>query len=190
MLKDYQRAIADFDHAFELQHYSATILIQRGLTYLWMRDTRRAAIDYSQVLEIDSKYLHNGWMALWAGMSQDKLDSKLAERFEEIAATDPDQYAAFACRGVAMWLRRNFDKALQEFERAIHIASENWDIHFWKGMAYISLDQEEEAMVAIERALELGLPPILLTPLRWFERDRTDFYQKYVVPLMARYDLM
>jgi hypothetical protein len=36
---------------------------------------------------------------------------------------------------------------------------------------------------------ELEMPPILLTSLRWFEQDRPNFYQQYVVPLMARYDL-
>ena len=43
---------------------------------------------------------------------------------------------------------------------------------------------------AVEKALEVELPPVLLTPLRWFEEDRPDFYQKHVVPLMARYDLV
>jgi hypothetical protein len=52
------------------------------------------------------------------------------------------------------------------------------------------LGHDEEAIAAIERSLELELPPILLTPLRWFEQDKPDFYQKYVVPLMARYDLL
>ena len=57
-------------------------------------------------------------------------------------------------------------------------------------MTYASMDQAEEAMDAIEKTLELGLPPILLTPLRWFEQERPDFYQKYIVPLMKRYDLV
>ncbi len=26
-------------------------------------------------------------------------------------------------------------------------------------------------------------------PLLWFEQDRPDFYQKYIVPLIVRYDL-
>jgi hypothetical protein len=57
-------------------------------------------------------------------------------------------------------------------------------------MACAAMGQEEEAIAAIERSLTLEMPPILLTPLRWFKRDRPDFYQKYVVPLMARYDLV
>jgi hypothetical protein len=57
-------------------------------------------------------------------------------------------------------------------------------------MTYASLGLEKEARISIEKSLELELPPILLTPLRWFEQDKPDFYQKYVVPLMARYDLV
>ena len=45
-------------------------------------------------------------------------------------------------------------------------------------------------MGAIEKALEKGLPPVLLTPLKWFAQDRPDFYRKYVVPLMALYYLL
>jgi hypothetical protein len=57
-------------------------------------------------------------------------------------------------------------------------------------MTCASLGLEEEARISIEKSLDLALPPILLAPLRWFEQDRPDFYQKYVVPLMARLDLV
>ena len=89
-----------------------------------------------------------------------------------------------------MWLRTNFEEALQELEQAIQIAPEECDAYFWKGVACASLERDEEAMTAKEKSLELELPPILLTPLRWFEQDRPDFYQKYVGPLIARYDLV
>ena len=38
-------------------------------------------------------------------------------------------------------------------------------------------------------ALTNELPPILLSPLRWLEQDRPDFYAEYVVPLLARFDV-
>ena len=190
MLKDYQQAIADFDRALELEPDNAVILVQRGLTCLWMRDTRRAAIDYTHVWEIDSKFLHNGWMAEWTGMCYEIPDLEVIEQLEIIAAIDPENPVAFVCRGVVRWLRRDFEEALQELEQAIQIAPDEWDAYFWKGVACASMERDEEATTTIEKALELGLPPILLTPLRWFEQDRPEFYQKYVVPLMARYDLV
>jgi tetratricopeptide (TPR) repeat protein len=156
-----------------------------------MRNTRQAVIDYTHSREIDFYYLqnHNNWMAIWSGMCYEIPDVEVIERLEILATTDPEAYAAFVCRGVAKWLRRNFDEALQELEQAIQLEPENWDPYFWKGMAYASLGREDEAIAAVERSLELELPPILLTPLRWFEQDKSDFSQKYVVPLMARYDL-
>lgn len=44
-------------------------------------------------------------------------------------------------------------------------------------------------MVVVEKALELGWLPILLTPLSRLERDRPEFYQHYAALLMARYNL-
>jgi tetratricopeptide (TPR) repeat protein len=125
-------------------------------------------------------------------MCQESPDPGMIEQLEMIAATDPEAYVAYVCRGVAMWLRKHYEEALAELEQAIQVglAKRRWDSYFWKGMVCASLGREEEAMEAIEKALELELPPILLTPLRWFEQDRPDFYQKYVVPLMARYDLV
>ena len=46
-------------------------------------------------------------------------------------------------------------------------------------LSHIFLGKDIEAIAAIEKSLELVLPPILLTPLRWFEQDRPDFYQQY-----------
>ena len=57
-------------------------------------------------------------------------------------------------------------------------------------MVYASLKQDASAMAVIEQSLELELPPVLLAPIKWFEQDRPDFNQKYVVPLLARYDLV
>ena len=129
-------------------------------------------------------------MTIWLGMCQEKPDHEVIEQLERIAATNPENPVALVCRGVAMWLRKFNEEAMTELEQAMQRAPEEWGLYFWKGMVCASLGREEEAMAAIEKALEVELPPVLLTPLRWFEEDRPDFYQKYVVPLMAHYDLL
>lgn len=191
LLKDYQQAFADFDRALELRPHYSSILAERGLTSLWMRNLEQAVIDFTQSREIDFYYLqnHNNWMAIWSGMCYKLPDLEVIEQLEIIARTDPENPVAFVCRGVARWLRRDFEEAQQDLEQAIQIAPEEWDAYFWKGMACASLGRDEEATMAIEKALELELPPILLTPLKWLEQDRPEFYQQYVVPLMARYEL-
>jgi tetratricopeptide (TPR) repeat protein len=192
LLKNYRQALAEFDRALEIRPHYASILAQRGLTCLWMQNLRQAIIDYTHSRELDVYYLqnHNNWMAIWSGMFYEKPGIEDIGRLETIATTDPGNTVAFVCRGVAMWLLRNFEEALPVLEQAIQMAPEGWDAYFWKGMDCAAMGQEEEAIAAIERSLTLEMPPILLAPLRWFKRDSSDFYQKYVVPLMARYDLV
>ena len=189
-LKDYQQAIADFDRALELEPHNASIFAQRALTSLWMRNTRQAVIDYNHGWEIDSKYLHNGWMTIWLGMCQEIPDLEVIEQLEIIATTNPENPVAFVCRGVAKWLGKFNQEAMAELEQAMQRAPDEWDPYFWKGMVCASLGREVESMAAVEKALEVELPPVLLIPLRWFEEDKSDFYHKYVMPLMARYNLV
>lgn len=54
-------------------------------------------------------------------------------------------------------------------------------------MACASLGRNQEAVGAIEYSLALGLPPILLAPLRWFEQDKPEFYENYAKALLTRY---
>jgi len=63
------------------------------------------------------------------------------------------------------------------------------DIFFWKGIVHAYLGKDNEAIAAIEKSLELGLPPLLLSPLRWLEQDRPDFYRKYAASLLARFEM-
>ncbi len=52
------------------------------------------------------------------------------------------------------------------------------------------LGQNQKAQEAFDQALNESLPPILLTPLRWFKKDRPDFYKKYAAPLLAEYNML
>jgi tetratricopeptide (TPR) repeat protein len=192
LLKNYEQAFVEFDHALEIRPHYASILAERGLTCLWMQDLKQAISDYTHSKELDVYYLqnHNNWMAIWSGMCYERPGLEVIERLGSIVAIDPENPVAFVCRGVAMWLVRNFKEALPLLEQSIQMTPEDWDAYFWKGMTCASLGQEEVAMAAIEQSLSLGMPPILLSPLHWFEQDKPDFYQKYVISLMARYDLV
>jgi len=122
-------------------------------------------------------------------MCQEKPDPQIAERLEAVAANAPDDIVAFICRGIALWIHERFDEAIAELNRAISLNPEFEDSYFWKGIVYAYLGKDAEAIAAIEKSLELDLPPLLLSPLRWTEKDRPDFYRKYAVPLLARYEM-
>jgi tetratricopeptide (TPR) repeat protein len=186
-LKEYQRAIADYERAIELDPSSVNGYFGRGLTYLWLKDVDQAESDFARSWKLDSTAISCGWMAEWSRMCQHRADSGVAERLEAIAEVDSHDYSAHVCRGVALWIREHFNEALIELELAISLNSEDWDAYFWQGMINASMSKEEEASLALEKALSVNLPHILLVPLHWLEQDKPDFYKKYAIPLLTRY---
>jgi len=78
-------------------------------------------------------------------------------------------------------------------EQAIALKSEEYDAYFWKGMLlayyYRGRLHFEEAKMVIEQALTLGLPPVLLTPLYWFEKDNPTFFKQYAGQLLEQHEL-
>jgi hypothetical protein len=61
-----------------------------------------------------------------------------------------------------------------------------WDAFFWRGLIRAASGQVE-GMQEVERALQLGMFPVLLAPLNWLEQDSPDFYATHVLPLLKRY---
>jgi len=190
LLKEYGQALKDLNHATEVAPNYTWAYFVRGYIHLWLKDVVQARDDFIHSLELNPKYVNALWMVEWSGMGKEKSDAGVIQRLEAISELDPQDRWTLICRGVALWMNRNFEETLTLLDQAITLKPEASDPYFWKGMAYTSLMQDEAAIVAVEQSLELELPPILLTPLRWFEQDKPDFYQKYVVPLMARYDLL
>ncbi len=195
--KEYQRAIANFSRMIEIKPNFYGAYFQRGHTYLFLKNIRQAMLDFTRSWELNSTNLRGRWMTEWSGMCQERHDTIPPERLEAIAAIDPRHATAHVCQGVAWWLRGHLEEAMAELEQATLLDPnqwdpdpyfQQWDPYFWKGMICASLRRDEEAIAAIEKSLELGLPPVLLAPLRWLEPERPDFYEKFVIPLLARYE--
>lgn len=184
-LKEYQQAIQDFDRALELDPNYIQAYVGRGMAYLGLKDIEQGLADFIKAREILPTSIFSHWMAERSGMILRGPDLGDAERWEAIAAVDLQDSIAYVCRGVALWLGGKFEEALIELEQAIVLADPNeWDAYFWVGMTCASLKRDEEAMAALKHTLELGMPPILLAPLRWLEQDRPDFYEKYAKELL------
>jgi tetratricopeptide (TPR) repeat protein len=187
-LKEYRRSLEEFDQYVKVTLFSPwDAYTQRGYAHLWMNNIGQAKADFSRCWELSPQYVRGRWMSEWCSMCQERATSETSKRLEAIALTNSQYYSAFICRGVSLLLKGSFEKALVEIEQAILLQPEMHDAYFWKGMVCATLVQDEKAIAAIERALKLKLPPVLLTPLRWLEQDKPDFFREYVGPLLARF---
>ncbi len=189
LLKEYQRAIEDFDQAVLLDAKYAWAYTKRGWTYLLLKNLKNARDDIMQSWQLDPTNLTLGWLIEWICMCIQRVDSEITERLKGLTDLNPQHYVAYICQSVSLWIHKNFDQALTELEQAIPIDTESWNIDFWKGVFCAYLGRDEEAISSIQKALLDSLPPILLTPLRWIEEERPDFYGNYVAPLLARYEI-
>ncbi len=191
--EQYERAIANFDRMIELDPQNAPAYNNRGLACLRLHNTQQAHADYSRIYELDPTNINAAWMAEWTALGKQRAGIEIAARLEQIAEIDPQRYISSVCRGVALGLRGNLKAGLAALEQALPLDSEACHALFWKGMlsAYYhqARSQETITMAAIEQALQLGLPPVLLTPLYWLEQDRPAFFATYLKPLLAQYGL-
>jgi Flp pilus assembly protein TadD len=154
-----------------------------------MGDIHEAKDAYCRSWELDRTDINSAWMAEWVEMGQDRIGVETATRLEEIATANPENYVAHVCRGVALGLRNKLKEGLAELERAILLALEEWDAYFWKGMICAYLGRNVMAVEAFEKALEVNLPPLLLVPLYWLQKDRPNFFSEYAALLLARYNV-
>jgi hypothetical protein len=126
-------------------------------------------------------------------LNRQRTDVAGAVQLETVAASDPESYEASICRGIALSLRGRGKESLEEMERVISRSPEEGDAYFWRGRlsAYSSQGRphSEEVVTAIEQALSRELPPVLLMPLYWLEKDRPAVFVKYVKPLLLRYGI-
>lgn len=191
-LNEYLRAIEDYNRATELVPTYEWAYFQRGYVYLWLKDIQQAKADFTRCLELDASRVQTHLMDAWVGMCQERPDMEMVQRLEEIITATPDTqcYGTSVCRGVSLWGQGSFEQSLIKVEQSISLDPAIEDAYFWKGVICASLRRDEEAMAAIAMALELKLPPVLLTPLRWLDKDRLDFFEKYIEPWLTHYKVL
>ena len=185
-LKEYELAIQDFNHVLTLDAKNNLSYHNRGVSFLGLGNIKQGLADFIKAQEINPTYVGHAWMALWSEMCLKQAGVGEAEKLEAIAAVNPKHHVAYVCRGVAFWLRDNFEQSLTELEQAILLEPDEGDTYFWVGMACASLGRDKEAIGALEHSLALGLPSVLLASLRWLEQDKPEFYEKYAKALLAR----
>jgi tetratricopeptide (TPR) repeat protein len=186
-LKEYEQAIQDFSHVLTLDAKHNWSYHNRGISFLGLGNIQQGLADFNMAQEISPTDIGHAWMAIWSEMCLNQAGEREAEKLEVIAAVDPKHHIAYICRGVALWLRGDFERSPIEQEQAILLKPDDCDAYFWAGMACASLGHDQEAMGALEHSLALALPPALLAPLRWLEQDKPKFYDKYAKALLTRY---
>ncbi|HEV2656171.1 MAG TPA: tetratricopeptide repeat protein, partial [Ktedonobacteraceae bacterium] len=179
---DYGHALADFKRAIELDPNYVNAYGRRGGAYLNLGDLERARQDYTYTYTMAPRDTRACWLAMWTTLCQQRPTAQTVSVLEEAVARRPEGYFAHLCRGVALWLQQQSEQALSELQEAQQARPTMWDAPFWLALIYGSQGRPE-AVQALEQALHLGIPAVLLAPLHWLEEDQPAFYAQYLAPL-------
>lgn len=186
-LGQYERAIECSNAALALRPDDANCYHNRGSAYMGMHNLAQAKADYLRSQELDPQGIDHGLVLEWYRLGFEQPDEAMPERLETLATFkvhDIQQHTPYLCRGIACWLRGHYEQGLVEFEQGLLLEPQDEEFYFWVGMACASLGREQEAQDALKHALQLGLLPFLLAPLKLLQTQQPDFYARYAQPLL------
>ena len=178
-LKEYTRALQDFDHSLELNPDFALAHHNKGFILLMINQVQQGFESIMRALTLNPRNILFNWTFEWCKMCVEQPNNTTIEHLEALAKLEPESHTTYTSRGAALWLRGNFEAAVKELEQAIALEPRAEDAYFWVSMAYASMGHDEEALVALREAKTIGVPGVLMTPLYLLEKTQPAFFEKY-----------
>lgn len=146
-----QANIKLYSHVLEVQESHVPSLIGLGELYEKLDEFENAINFYKQVIKI-SPFNKVAWLGLGKALSRiNQIDD--AFNFLNESFFDQRNADLFYIKGVFHLFKRNFDCALENFDTAIKISSENPEA--WEGKAFVefALGLHQSAFLSIEKSL-------------------------------------
>jgi tetratricopeptide (TPR) repeat protein len=153
-----EEAIKVFKKALEVSPDSPRILEQLAIAYEQIKDYKNAIESYRQAMAADEDSLE-----LRKGLAQALLDNNQEEEAEKeflkILEADPDEGLAYFRLAQIYRKRRDFDKALANYNKANSILVGSFEISFHIATLYEELGKYEKAEERFQQLLKLTEKP-------------------------------
>ena len=155
-LKQFDRAIADYDQAIRLDPNVADAYNNRGYAYRDLKQFYRAIADYDQAIRLDPNFAlaYNNRGNAYNDLNQ--FDCAI-EDFDLAIRLDPNMTGAYNNRGNAYSDLNQFDRAIADYDHAIRL-DPNFTLAFNnRGIAHSNLKQFHRAIADYNQAIRLDL---------------------------------
>ena len=153
-----QEAINVFKKALELNPNSPRIYEQLAIAYEQVKDSKNAIESYRKAMALDEESLE-----LRKGLAQalldDNQDAEAEKEFLKILEADPDEGLAYFRLAQIYRKRREFDKALANYNKANSILVGSFEISFHIATLYEELGKYEKAEDRFQQLIKLTEKP-------------------------------
>jgi tetratricopeptide (TPR) repeat protein len=165
-----ESALEGYTKAIELAPKSPEAYVPRAAVYNSFDEPDMAIADFSRALELGSGDLETIYSGLSKAWHQKEEYEKEAEALTKLIELVPDHAAYHEFRGLAFFYDDKLPQAMQDFDRAIELASgdpdstemraESW-MH--KGQVFTAMEKPLKAIECFEEAVKLRgeWPPLL-----------------------------
>jgi tetratricopeptide (TPR) repeat protein len=168
---DYDRAIANFNEAIQLNPRNALVFFSRGIVYAKKRDYDRAITDFSEVIRLDPKdavaFRNRG-----DAYSSKRDDDRAIADYNQAIQLNPKDAVAFRDRGNSYSAKNDNDRAMADFNRAIQLDPTSAIGFSYRGVGYLNKGDNDRAIADFNQAIQLD--PTIAHPFR----NRALVYQK------------
>jgi len=152
---EYDKALADFNKAIELDAKNAGAYDNRGVLYLRQGDYEKALSDVNKAIELDPQksgsYDNRGLILSQKGESNQAL-----VEYNKALKTRNTNYKVFNNRGLLYQELGKFDLAIEDYSRALQINPNFLEAYINRGNVYCWTKQFALALADYRRALQLS----------------------------------
>ena len=154
-LKQYTRALADYERALTLEPNFAAAYSNRGVTYHALQQYEQELADYNRAIALEPNYAI-------AYSNRAAVHSDLRQYARALAdcdcalALDPNYDKAYYNRGNIYHDLQQYMRALTDYDRALALDPNNAEAYVNRGNTYYDMHQYERALADYDRAIELA----------------------------------
>jgi tetratricopeptide (TPR) repeat protein len=154
-LKQFEKAIEDFEEAIKLNPNYADVYRDRGNAYRRLEQYERAIEDYDKAIELNPEYAlaynHRG-----STYHMLKQYEKALEDYNKAIELDPEYALAYRNRGLAFRKLNKLERAIEDYNKAIELNPEYALAYTSRGIVYRNLKQYERAIEDYNKAIKLN----------------------------------
>ena len=155
-MKQYERAIADYDKAIALEPEDAVAYYNRGVSYLVLEQYERAIEDFDKAISIKQDYVDAYINRGISYFKQGKYECAI-EDYDKAIEISPDLPEAYNNRGISYFKQGKYECAIEDYDKAIEIMPVYIEAYINRGISYARMEEFARAIDDFTKAI--GLQP-------------------------------
>lgn len=154
-LKEYQKAIADYNEAIRLNSQDSDAYYNRGLAYYYLKEYQKAIVDYDEAIHLNPQDA-DAYVGRGNTYNILKEYQKAIADYTKAIRVDPNYVLAYYNRGDIYNIVKEYQKMVADYNKAIQLNPKFIGAYIGRGNAYGNLKEYQKAIADYNKAIRLN----------------------------------